>query len=70
MVKRYCDVCEKEIGRYTNYTKVKILPKIKINRCEEPFVEDETLDVCKDCMKELRTSIYNLKREWKMGYRK
>lgn len=69
MTKRYCDICEKVIGRQTNYTKVKILPQIKISKCEEPFTENETIDVCKDCMKELRKSIYSIKQACKLGYR-
>ena len=69
MTKRYCNICEKEIGRYANYTKIKILHKIKIGKCDEPFTDDETIDVCKDCMKELRKSVYSIKQACKMGYR-
>lgn len=69
MTKRYCDICYKEICEQENYTELKITPKIKSNLREAQYIKESALELCDNCMNDIRKFISSKKSICKMGYR-
>ena len=69
MTKRYCDICYKEICEQRNYTELKITPKIKSDLREAQYIKESVLELCDNCMNDIREFISSKRSICKMGYR-